>query len=148
MEPAAYLWAARLIALLHVGIILFVLFGAWFCRGRRWAMAVHLGFVANGLAIEIGQWHCPLSVLEWRWLERAGVADWRDDPFTAATGAILYPSWIPIPVLIAVMTVVMGWTLYVYFVHDRLFAPGDAGPPTPAGATAVATVDANRHEFG
>lgn len=78
------LWstAAAATALLHLGFILFVLFGA--IAVLRWPQLawVHLPAAAWGVLIELFGWWCPLTRWENLFLERAGKAGY-DNGFVA-----------------------------------------------------------------
>ena len=55
---------ADLVALTHLGFIIFVLFGGLLALRWRWVPWVHIPAVAWGAAIEFFGWFCPLTPLE------------------------------------------------------------------------------------
>jgi hypothetical protein len=59
-----YRLAANLVLILHLGFIVFVVFGGLLVRWRRWMALVHVPCVLYGAAIEIWGWICPLTPLE------------------------------------------------------------------------------------
>lgn len=66
-----YLLAADLVVVLHLGFVLFVVFGGLLVL--RWPRLawVHLPVAAYGALIELVGWICPLTPLE-NWLRAAG----------------------------------------------------------------------------
>ncbi len=62
---------AEAVLLVHLGFIVFVLFGGLLALRWRWVPWVHLPAAAWGAAIEFGGWMCPLTPLE-NWLRRTG----------------------------------------------------------------------------
>lgn len=65
------LWA-DLVVVLHLGFVLFVLFGALLVLRRPWLAWLHLPAVGWGAAIELLGGICPLTYLENRWRHLAG----------------------------------------------------------------------------
>ncbi len=66
-----YRWAADILALVHLGFVVFVTFGA--LLALRWPRLawIHIPAALWGAAIEFGGWICPLTPLE-GWLRRQG----------------------------------------------------------------------------
>ena len=62
---------ADLVVLLHLGFVLFVMFGGLLVLRRRGVMWLHLPCMAWGALIEFAGWICPLTPLE-NWLRRQG----------------------------------------------------------------------------
>jgi hypothetical protein len=86
-----YRLGADAVLLLHLAFILFVVFGALAAvRSRRW-IAVHLGAVAWGCAIEAGALVCPLTYLENMLRVRAGQAAYAGDFVDRYLAGLIYP---------------------------------------------------------
>jgi hypothetical protein len=56
--------AVVLVLVLHLAWILWVIFGAFWTRGRRWLTAFHLASLVWGIVVEVGPWPCPLTMAE------------------------------------------------------------------------------------
>jgi hypothetical protein len=130
------LFGAQVVSSVHLGWVLFTIFGAFFCFRRPLMKWVHLAVMAYGVAIELGGWICPLTYLEKHLLDQAGVGGYEGDFITHVIRVLIYPG-VPQWVLIVGAFVVLGWTLYLDFLHDRLFPPAepartakDWAPPT------------------
>jgi hypothetical protein len=86
-----YRLGADAVLLLHLAFILFVVFGALAAvRSRRW-IAVHLGAVAWGCAVEAGAMVCPLTYLENMLRVRAGQAAYGGDFIDRYLPGLIYP---------------------------------------------------------
>ncbi len=76
MEQGWYRAMAASVLSLHAMYIAWVIFGAFFTRGRRLA-ALHVATLVYGVIIEIFGFWCPLTAFE-TWLEvRGGVSAYR-----------------------------------------------------------------------
>jgi hypothetical protein len=127
------LFGAQLVASVHLAWVLFTVIGAFFCFRRPVLKWVHLAVMAYGVAIEIGGWICPLTHLEKALLDAAGVPGYDGDFVTHLIRRVIYPD-VSQEVLIAGALVVLAWTLYLDFVHDRLFRRRtDSTGPRAAG---------------
>lgn len=62
---------AEIVLVLHLGFVLFVVFGGLLALRWRWMIYLHLPAVAWGIVIEFFWWACPLTTWE-NWLRRAG----------------------------------------------------------------------------
>lgn len=104
---------AALVLLLHAVYIAWVIFGAFFTRGRARLAALHVGTLLYGIIVEIfGLW-CPLTALE-QWLEiRGGVSPYREPFLLHYLDAVVYPD-IPPKLLIAAAMVVCIFNLGIY----------------------------------
>src|SRR5260370_17355182 len=74
MTPGLYRAMAASVVSLHVVYIAWVIFGAFFTRGRPRLAALHVVTLVYGMIIEILGFWCPVTALE-EWLEvRGGVS--------------------------------------------------------------------------
>lgn len=62
---------ARLVLMVHLGFILYVVFGGFLVRRYEWTLWVHLPVVVWGAGISFFGWTCPLTPLEKFFLEQA-----------------------------------------------------------------------------
>lgn len=83
---------ADLVVLLHLGFILFVLFGGLLVLRRRRLMWLHLPVVAWGAAIEFVGWICPLTPLENRLRAAAGEAGYSGGFIEHYLIPLIYPA--------------------------------------------------------
>jgi hypothetical protein len=65
-------WLADVIVILHLGFVLFVIFGGLLCF--KWPLLawMHLPALVWGVTVEINGWICPLTPLENELRRRAG----------------------------------------------------------------------------
>ena len=111
-----YSWLADLIVFLHLGFVLFVVFGGLLVLRRPRVIWLHLPAALWGAAVEFGGWLCPLTPLE-IWLRtRAGGEGYRGDFIEHYLMPILYPAGLTRVnqlvlglVVVAVNAAVYGW---------------------------------------
>jgi hypothetical protein len=75
--------------------LLWVIFGAFFTRGRPVLTAVHIASLVWGLAVEVGPWPCPLTALEQNLQERAGITPYSGDFIVHYLDRLVYPDVSP-----------------------------------------------------
>ena len=66
------------VLVIHLGFILFVLFGGLICFWRRRIIVLHIPAVIWGALIEFSGWICPLTPLENEFLIKAGEGGYSD----------------------------------------------------------------------
>lgn len=109
-----YSWLADLIVLLHLGFVLFVVFGGLFVY--RWPHVIwwHLPAAIWGAAVEFGGWLCPLTPLE-IWLHaKAGNEGYQGDFIEHYIMPIVYPADLTRTTQIALGLVVVAVNVAVY----------------------------------
>ena len=117
-----YELAANLIAVVHLGFLAFVVFGALLGRRNRWWRLAHIAAMVYGVLIEVFYWYCPLTYLE-QYLRRLAGRGIYEEPFIAHfLNKIIY---IDIPqgalILAAVVVLCANSGLYVYrWRHEKL----------------------------
>ena len=107
--------AATTIALIHLGFILFVLFGAFLVLRWPKLMWVHLPAAVWGVMIEFAGWWCPLTRWENHFLRAAGRAGY-DNGFVAHyIMPIIYPPGLTrgLEIAIGVFVLVLNAAVYV-----------------------------------
>src|SRR5258706_9417584 len=91
MTPGLYGVMAASVVSLHMVYIVWVIFGAFFTRGRPRLAALHVATLVYGMIIEILGFWCPLTALE-EWLEiRGGVLPYRGPFLLHYLDAVVYP---------------------------------------------------------
>lgn len=86
-----YKSAALFVLALHLGFILWVIFGAFWTRRRPVLTALHLASLVWGILIELLPWTCPLTWLEETLRARAGYAPYHGSFLMHYLGLIVYP---------------------------------------------------------
>ena len=113
MAPGLYRAMAASVLSLHPVYIGWVIFGAFFTRGRPRLAALHVATLVYGMTIEIFGFWCPLTALE-AWLEVRGNVPAYSGPFLLHyLDAVVYPD-IPPNLLIAGTVIVCIWNLWIY----------------------------------
>lgn len=83
---------AAIVLSIHLAWILFVIFGAFWTRGRPALTAFHLASLVWGILVEVGPWPCPLTLTE-QWLEtHAGMHSFSGSFLVHYLDAIVYPN--------------------------------------------------------
>ncbi len=113
MTPGLYRAMAASVVSLHVVYIAWVIFGAFFTRGRPRLAVLHVATLVYGMIIEILGFWCPLTALE-EWLElRGGVSAYRGPFLLHYLDAVVYPD-VPPNFLIAGAIAVCILNLWIY----------------------------------
>jgi Protein of Unknown function (DUF2784) len=98
---------------LHAAYIAWIIFGAFFTRGRSRLAALHVGTLVYGVIIEIFGFWCPLTALE-NWLEvRGGISTYRGPFLLHYLDALVYPN-LPPKLLVAGAVAVCTLNLWIY----------------------------------
>lgn len=86
-----YSLLADLTLCLHIGFVIFVVFGGLFVLRWRWIAWLHLPAAIWGAVVEFTGWTCPLTLLE-NWLRaQGGEASYRSDFIVQSLLPVLYP---------------------------------------------------------
>lgn len=83
---------ADLVLLIHLGFILFVVFGGLLALWRPRLVLAHLPVVTWGIAISFGGWVCPLTPLENLLRERGGEAGYHGSFIDQYLVPLIYPA--------------------------------------------------------
>lgn len=109
---------AVLALILHLLFIGWVLLGWLMTRrrpGLRWA---HIVSLLYGIVIETGPWPCPLTLAENYFLQRAGIAPYREPFLVHYLEAVVYPDVSP-ALLTWCAVAVCGFILGIYVKRFR-----------------------------
>jgi hypothetical protein len=82
---------AVLVLILHLLFIGWVLLGWLLTRRRPWLRWAHIVSLLYGIVIETGPWPCPLTLAENCFLQRAGIAPYREPFLVHYLEAVVYP---------------------------------------------------------
>jgi hypothetical protein len=119
---------AILILSVHLGWIVWVIFGALFTRGRPcWSM-VHILALAWGIIVEAGPWPCPLTLVEQYFETGAGLAAYQGSFLLHTLDAVVYPNISPW-VVTAIGVGVCAFNLGIYLSRIRTFLLGRRNLP-------------------
>lgn len=110
---------ADLVVLLHFLFVLFVILGGLLVL--RWPRVayVHLPVAAYGALIELVGWICPLTPLEKRLRERAGLEGYEGGFVEHYILPVLYPAGLTRAVQIGLGILVLGLNFTIYGVIAR-----------------------------
>lgn len=104
---------AESVLLLHLGFILWVVFGALLTRSRPWLGWVHIWCLVWGILVEVTPWPCPLTLLE-NWFEsKAGVVPYSGGFLLHYLDKLVYPDISSTALIVAGVTICAG-NLAVY----------------------------------
>ena len=113
MAPRLYQVMAAGVLSLHAAYIAWVIFGAFFTRGRPRLAALHVAMLVYGVSVEIFGFWCPLTALE-NWLEiRGGVSTYRGSFLLHYLNALVYPD-LPPNLLVAGAVAICSLNLWIY----------------------------------
>ena len=114
---------ADLVVLLHFAFVIFVVLGG--LLALRWPKVayVHLPVAVYGALIELVGWVCPLTPLEKRLRESAGLQGYEGGFVEHYILPVLYPSGLTRNVQLVLGALVIGINLLVYAVIARRAAP-------------------------
>jgi len=110
----AYHIAANAVLVLHLGFILFVVFGALLAWRRPWLAVVHLPVAAWGFWVEFSGSGCPLTALENALRLRAGQGGYTEDFLQHYLLWMIYPSGLTrnVQFMLAAFVVAINALLY------------------------------------
>jgi hypothetical protein len=110
---------ADLVVLLHFAFVLFVIFGGLLVL--RWPKVayLHLPVAAYGALIELVGWVCPLTPLEKRLRENAGLEAYEGGFVEHYILPVLYPSGLTRGVQLVLGALVIGVNLVIYGIIAR-----------------------------
>jgi hypothetical protein len=113
MAPGLYRAMAAGVLSLHAGYIAWVIFGAFFTRGRPRLAVLHVATLVYGMIAEIFGFWCPLTAFE-TWVEvRGNVQAYRGAFLLHYLDALVYPD-IPPNLLVAGAVTVCIMNLWIY----------------------------------
>jgi hypothetical protein len=111
----AYCILADLVVIVHLGFILFVVFGGMLVLRWRSVLWLHLPAVVWGVLIEFAGWTCPLTPLE-NWLRDMGEeAGYRDGFVEYYLLSVLYPKGLTRNLQMALGFVALAVNLPIYW---------------------------------
>jgi hypothetical protein len=102
-----------LVLAIHLTWIAFVIFGAFWTRGRPWLTGFHLASLVWGILVEVGPWPCPVTLLEQSLEAQAGLHSYTGSFLVHYLDAIVYPN-IPVGLIIGAGVAVCCINLLVY----------------------------------
>ena len=113
MTPGLYRAMATGVLSLHAAYIAWVIFGAFFTRGRPRVAALHVAKLVYGMIVEIFGFWCPLTALE-TWLEvRGNLPAYRGPFLLHYLDMVVYPDISP-NLLVAGAVAVCILNLWIY----------------------------------
>ena len=121
-----YWIAANSVLIIHLGFVIYVLFGGLLVLKWRWSAVLHLPAALWGALLEFNGWICPLTPLE-QWLRIAGGQKGYSGGFLEHyLLSILYPEGLSREIQISLGTIVVIvngiiylFCLYRFFQHRK-----------------------------
>ena len=113
--------AATAVLVLHMGFILFVLFGALLALRHRWIVALHLPAAVYGVLIEVSGAPCPLTFTENYLRARAGLAGYEGDFVEQYLLWMIYPNGLTreVQVILGAIVLALNVVLYAWVLRGR-----------------------------
>ena len=117
-------FVTALILAIHLTWILWVIFGAFWTRGRPGLTAFHLASLAWGIIVEIGPWPCPLTLLEQHVEVLAGAHGFSGGFIAHYLQLIVYPN-LPVSLIawsgvaVCVVNLLIYLSRFVRFLRQR-----------------------------
>lgn len=111
-----YAFSADVVAVIHLGFVLFVLFGGLIVVKWPRVMWLHLPAVAWGALVEFTGWICPLTPLE-NWLRwQAGQVGYEGDFLLRLLLPLLYPEALTrtVQILLGAIALTVNLTIYAW----------------------------------
>jgi len=114
--------AADTVVVVHMGFVLFVIFGGFLVLRWRWLALIHLPAAAWGVLIEFFAWNCPLTPLEQRLRLAAGEASYSEGFIEHYILPVLYP--VPLTrsmeIVLSTAVLVLNGAIYGLVLYWRL----------------------------
>jgi len=119
VESTIYGMLATLTVAVHLGFIVFVMFGALLALRWRWAPWLHLPAAAWGAFVELTGRVCPLTPLEQAFRRAAGSGAYSGDFIDRYLVQIVYPSGLTreMQVALGLSAVLLNVALYAWVVR-------------------------------
>lgn len=113
--------AVAVILTAHLAWILWVIFGAFWTRGRLWLTAFHLLSLVWGIVVEVSSWPCPLTLAEDHFQRLGGGASYHRSFIVHYLSAAVYPN-APVLVLTVSGVAICALNIGVYGWRWRITA--------------------------
>jgi hypothetical protein len=110
---------ATLVLLVHALFILWVVFGAFLARSRPQLRRVHIACLIWGVLTELLPWPCPLTLLENKLEQKAGIETYQGGFLLHYLDKLVYPD-VPQSILVgaAIVVAIVNLTFYARL-HQR-----------------------------
>lgn len=106
--------AAEALLVLHLGFVLFALFGGLLVAWKRGFVFLHLPAVIWAVLVELLGASCPLTAWEKLLRQKAGESGYSEGFIEHYILPVLYPSWLTLPVQYVLAAVVVAVNLAIY----------------------------------
>jgi len=109
-----YRLGADALLVLHLGFVLFALFGGLLAARRRWLLPFHLLAMGWAIYVQLASRSCPLTGWEQVLRIRAGDAGYSGSFIEHYLLPLIYPHWLTLPLQYVLAAVVVAINLLVY----------------------------------
>ena len=107
-------WLADLVVMLHLGFVVFVIFGGLLCFKWPRMAWLHLPALVWGVLVEVSGWICPLTPLENDLRRRAGESGYAGGFIEHYVVPVLYPPGLDAKWQWSLGIALAVWNLIVY----------------------------------
>ncbi|WP_028584797.1 DUF2784 domain-containing protein [Desulfogranum mediterraneum] len=117
---------ADVLVILHLGFILFVVFGGFLVLKWNWLCSLHLPAVAWGTLIELLGWQCPLTPVE-QYLRNLSKTAYQEGFVEHYLLPLVYPSALTrsMQLILGVSVVAINGLIYGYLIARQRKARGN-----------------------
>jgi hypothetical protein len=125
----SYEWLAIAVLALHLLWILWVIFGFLVTRQRQVLTGLHIISLLYGIGIYVGNWYCPLTLLEQHFQRQAGIEPYSGGFLIHYLETLVYPD-VPPALLTTCAIAVCVANLSVYVARYRSVTKGRCSEPS------------------
>ena len=120
MNKYIYLFLTQLTVIIHIGFILFVIFGGFFIHKKRWIKVVHLSSLVWAVYAELSPGViCPLTMLENYFAYYAGISTYKEDFITRYLIPIIYQENLTLNIQYTIIVGVICINLLAYKINRQ-----------------------------
>lgn len=118
--------AADAVLLLHLGFILFAVFGAILALRWRWTILAHLPAAVWGVLVELADWACPLSGLEEHFRLQAIVVGVASSRIERLVMPLIYPTGLTreMQLALGLALLLFNLAIYAWLLRRHCLRPG------------------------
>ncbi|MFH1700272.1 MAG: DUF2784 domain-containing protein [Candidatus Zixiibacteriota bacterium] len=118
----AYIIAANIILVIHLGFVVFVILGALLVVKKRWVAWLHVPAAIWGMLIEFQDWICPLTPWENQLRQLGNQSGYTGGFIEHYLLAIIYPSGLTreIQIILGIFVLALNLILYGWMITRKI----------------------------
>ena len=119
-EQTLYQLLADLVVLLHLGFVIFAVFGGLLSLRWRRFVWIHLSAVVWAATVEFSGWACPLTPLENWFRQKAGETAYNTDFIARTLLPVLYPEGLTreLQIGLGIFVIVVNLAIYAWVLRS------------------------------